>query len=100
MTITYAKWSLKFQNILTISIPRPTKIYPNWYFWYENIPSGNPAYELWIRLHVHVCICFVSICIRVTRLGEFSPIGRLFTLGSFCEDGINSTNNWVTFYHV
>jgi hypothetical protein len=21
---------------------QPCKIYPNWYFWFENIPSGNP----------------------------------------------------------
>jgi hypothetical protein len=25
----------------TFSIP----IYPNWYFWYANVPSGNPADE-------------------------------------------------------
>jgi hypothetical protein len=23
-------------------IPRPSKIYQNWHFWYENIPSGIP----------------------------------------------------------
>jgi hypothetical protein len=28
---------------LTSSIARPSKIYPNWYFWFENIPSGNPV---------------------------------------------------------
>jgi hypothetical protein len=27
---------------------------------------------------------------RVTRLGEFSPIGRLFTMGSFVENHKNS----------
>jgi hypothetical protein len=31
------------QNIPTSSIVRPSKIYPNWNFWFENIPSGNPA---------------------------------------------------------
>jgi hypothetical protein len=36
---------------------------------------------------------------RVTRLGEFRPIGRLFTLGSFCETYRNSTNTWATFLH-
>jgi hypothetical protein len=30
------------KNIPAFSIPRPSKIYPNWDFWYENIPSGNP----------------------------------------------------------
>jgi hypothetical protein len=29
----------------TISIKRPTEICPNWYFWYETIPSGNTAAE-------------------------------------------------------
>jgi hypothetical protein len=24
---------------------RPSKIYPNWNFWFENKPSGNPAFE-------------------------------------------------------
>jgi hypothetical protein len=31
--------SRKYTNI---SIARPSKIYPNWDFWLENIPSGNP----------------------------------------------------------
>jgi hypothetical protein len=29
--------------IPTFVIPRPSKIYPNCDFWYENIPSGNPG---------------------------------------------------------
>jgi hypothetical protein len=35
---------LKMQ-ISTFSIPRPSKIYPNWYLWFENIPSGNPVVD-------------------------------------------------------
>jgi hypothetical protein len=31
------------KNIPTFSIPRPFKIYQNWDFWFDNIPSGNPA---------------------------------------------------------
>jgi hypothetical protein len=27
----------------TSSIARPTKIYPNCEFWFENMPSGNPS---------------------------------------------------------
>jgi hypothetical protein len=27
----------------TFSIARPSKIYPNWDFWFENMPSGNPG---------------------------------------------------------
>jgi hypothetical protein len=25
-----------------IPFARPSNIYPNWDFWFENIPSGNP----------------------------------------------------------
>jgi hypothetical protein len=28
---------------LTFFLPRRSKIYPNWDFWYENILSGNPG---------------------------------------------------------
>jgi hypothetical protein len=27
------------------SIPMPSQIYPNFDFWYENLPSGNPERE-------------------------------------------------------
>jgi hypothetical protein len=33
-------------NVPTFSIPRPSKIFPNWDFWFENIPSGNPDLQL------------------------------------------------------
>jgi hypothetical protein len=33
------------------SIARPAKIYPNWNFWNQNIPSGNPALALRGKLH-------------------------------------------------
>jgi hypothetical protein len=36
---------------------------------------------------------------RVTGLDEFSPVGWLFTLGSFCETYKYSTDNWATFVH-
>jgi hypothetical protein len=32
-------------NMLTFSIPRPSKKYPNWEFWCGNISSGNPDSE-------------------------------------------------------
>jgi hypothetical protein len=38
-------------------------IYPNWDFLFVNMSSGN----------------------RVTRLGDFSPVGRMFILGSFIK---------------
>jgi hypothetical protein len=30
----------------TSSIARPSKFYPNWDFWFEHKPSGNPAEDL------------------------------------------------------
>jgi hypothetical protein len=36
MAVLYLKW---LHNIPTFSIPRPSKIYPHWDFWFENIPS-------------------------------------------------------------
>jgi hypothetical protein len=59
----YTKWPQNIQNGNKLPIPNGLKMfkmdinilnehkiyqhfpfqkYPNWYFWYENIPSGNP----------------------------------------------------------
>jgi hypothetical protein len=35
----------------------------------------------------------------VTGLGEFSPIGRLFTFGQWFENNISGANLWDTFFH-
>jgi hypothetical protein len=32
-------------NLPTSFNARHSKIYPNWNFWFENIPSGNPAFN-------------------------------------------------------
>jgi hypothetical protein len=40
MTVKQTKWPY---NIPTLSISRPSKIYPKLGFWFENNPSGNPA---------------------------------------------------------
>jgi hypothetical protein len=39
----YSKWP---KNIATFSISRPSKIYPIWDFWFENIQLGNPGQSL------------------------------------------------------
>jgi hypothetical protein len=40
MSVKYYKWPL---NVSTFSNLRPYNIYPNWYFRFENKPSGNPG---------------------------------------------------------
>jgi hypothetical protein len=40
MAVKWIKWTI---NIPSSSIVSPSKICPNYYFWFENIPSGNPA---------------------------------------------------------
>jgi hypothetical protein len=32
-------------KMLTFSIAKPSKMYPNLDFWFENKPSGNPAFD-------------------------------------------------------
>jgi hypothetical protein len=48
MAIKYTKWpeirpNGHTYNIPTSSIAKPSQIYPNWYFRFEKIPSGNPG---------------------------------------------------------
>jgi hypothetical protein len=46
MNTKCTKWSKKFpspQNISAFFNLRPSKIYPNWGFWFEKKPSGNPG---------------------------------------------------------
>jgi hypothetical protein len=38
----YTKWP---RNIPKNYITRPSEIDQSWHFWYENIPSGNPALD-------------------------------------------------------
>jgi hypothetical protein len=38
-------------NRPTSSIARPSKIYPNYDFWFENIPSGSPGHRLGTSAH-------------------------------------------------
>jgi hypothetical protein len=45
------KWTKCPYNIPSSSIARSSKIYPNWDFWFENKPSGNPAHRWnWITI--------------------------------------------------
>jgi hypothetical protein len=38
MAVKYSKWAY---NIATFCIPRPSKIYPNFDFWFENNPLAT-----------------------------------------------------------
>jgi hypothetical protein len=47
------------QYIATFSIPRSSKIYPNWYFWSEKKQSGNPACRCDLRKGIFfICALF------------------------------------------
>jgi hypothetical protein len=39
-----------------------------------------------VAVKSHLCVVWKYVLVRVTRLGEFLPIGWLFSLGSFCEN--------------
>jgi hypothetical protein len=43
MFIKYTKWRKKNTKF---SSQKASKIYQNWDFWYENIPSGNSEYGI------------------------------------------------------
>jgi hypothetical protein len=44
--------------IPTSSITRPSQIYPNWYFCFQNMPSGNPGCERKLGHHQGDQMCF------------------------------------------
>jgi hypothetical protein len=87
--------AIEYKNIPTSFVARHSKIYPNWEFWFENKPSGNPGQPSMILFLLYpvllaltgsflVSLIFLSL-FRVTRLGEFSPFGWLLTLGSLLK---------------
>jgi hypothetical protein len=58
MTTKYTKcpWNISnghYVYIPTLSVPRPSKLYQNWDFGNESIPSGNPVYK--VRAPIYVC---------------------------------------------
>jgi hypothetical protein len=55
------------------------KFTPNWDFWFENIPSGNPAAE------------------QGDQLGPIFAIRDVFIFGQFYENEQNSPNVWTIF---
>jgi hypothetical protein len=93
VSLKYSKWP---SNILTISNLRPYKIFPNWDFWFENKPSGNPAATL-VRSDfrriasscaVHYIMCDGGrdyLCIPSSRVARFflvhdSQTGKMYQI--------------------
>jgi hypothetical protein len=55
LSVKYSKWP---QTISTVSRLRPSKIFPNWDFWFENNKrSGNPAAGVDVSLFIDVPFC-------------------------------------------
>jgi hypothetical protein len=64
MAVKYFQWPQNISNgrkidQVLIKIPRfynarPTKIYPNWNFWFENKPSGNPGVRVAVACNATV----------------------------------------------
>jgi hypothetical protein len=48
---------------------------------------------------MHRSFLSIKLAIRVTRLDDFSPIGRLFTLGSFFEKYKSGPNFGAAFFN-
>jgi hypothetical protein len=72
----YSEWSY---NITTSSIPRPSKLYPNWDFWFENKPSGNPGEKA-----------------RFTRVGKKNLLKEYLAMDVFLMQGIPKTKETVS----
>jgi hypothetical protein len=75
--------ALLYSKITNISISRATKIYPNWDFWFQNIPSGNPA----LAQKMIIALSFKKIAIVSPKIIEnrkkiaiiaLTPGGKLF----------------------
>jgi hypothetical protein len=62
--------TLKYTNIFQC------KIYPNWYFWFENMPSGNPA--------INIESQHLSTTFSRQSTSDFFPKKMLPDIFSFC----------------
>jgi hypothetical protein len=74
--------ALKYINIFKV---KAFRIYPKWDFWFENIPSGNPGFNIqtWQSLKNDDILTVGNSDVGVaSRLRIFSP--------TFCEEnGVN-----------
>jgi hypothetical protein len=44
-------------------IATPSKIYPKWDFWFENIASGNPGAGVSLNVTKDVCLWMMTDCV-------------------------------------
>jgi hypothetical protein len=66
-------------NIPTFSIPRPSTIYPNWDFWSENKPSGNPGGDADVEK-----VFFAALIISAAPDANFAVINSLAKKNLVC----------------
>jgi hypothetical protein len=91
MTAKIFKWP---KQTPTFTIPRSSKIYPNWDFWHVNIPSGHIGCNQTV---FKICLCalaaWLSMCcyVRVVRL-NLSRVHR----GSFIFFLFWSCTYWIS----
>jgi hypothetical protein len=102
MTAKIFKWP---KQTPTFTIPRSSKIYPNWDFWHVNIPSGHIGCNQTV---FKICLCalaaWLSMCcyVRVVRL-NLSRVHRGSFIFFFCFDRalIGSHLRWKIYsWHV
>jgi hypothetical protein len=89
---------------LIVSGVQFAKIYPNWDFWFENIPSGNPVLDLASKQLMQSQTVFderAAIITRQKRGREFEPSAGAATSSA----GVSSTtspspeaSSWGRFY--
>jgi hypothetical protein len=70
MALIYSKWPWIIQ---TFFIPRPSKNYPNSDFWFEKIPSDNPAIGCWFTFGI-----FWNLTKQSRFFGNFFPRYKLY----------------------
>jgi hypothetical protein len=73
MAVKYSKLS---SNIHPFSILMSSKIYPNWDFWFENIPSGNPGIRTSECIGPFVAFRLGRLCHRCLRKINNAPLSK------------------------
>jgi hypothetical protein len=98
MTIKFTKWVLNIPSRHKMYRQSPSKIYPNWDFWYANKPPGNPAFQS-ISVFWPKCLKILLFQSTYTFLSNIKaikhpPITKFFHI-LFAQNV--STSNWVLF---